>query len=141
MAKQDRSNVISGLQDAFGIIDDKDYDRLTTELLIIDKHKVARITSIKDYSPEKLVYDHYPEAYIVKQIAGRLASSHNAEFRAASVTLSEKMSEAARNGDANRIREIISACKSYENRFAGSATDSVAGEIAALFVIDEIRKL
>ena len=141
MTKSEKASILSGLKEAMKPESAGSEDRVMTEVVSIDHHRAARVTEIKELQPETLVYDHFPEANLVRLLAGKLNSSHNSESRAAAAMLTDKLAEAARAGDNNRIMEIIAACKEYEKRFNGSAIDSVTGEIAACYIAEEIRKL
>ena len=66
LEKQEKQVILAQLRGAF-IPEEKHESRLTTELLRIDNHNVARVTEIKDYPPEEQIYERYPDSISIRK--------------------------------------------------------------------------
>ena len=67
MNNKDRREILAQLQDTF-VPEEKRESRLTTEVLRIDNHNVARVTQIKDPPLEDQIYAKYPDTVSIKEM-------------------------------------------------------------------------
>ncbi|MBP5331145.1 MAG: hypothetical protein J6Y89_04780, partial [Lachnospiraceae bacterium] len=89
MKFRDRSEILAQLQDAF-VQEEKKESRVTTEVLRIDNHNVARVTQIRDPSLEEKLYAKYPEAVTIREMITILGSSDDSDIKQAGLRLQKK---------------------------------------------------
>ncbi len=139
---KDRAEILSQLSDAFEVSDGLGESRFETEVIRMEGHKVARITAIKDKTPEQLAYEKYPGAYAVRELITQLRNRpRDSKAHSSANRLRDAFVEAASFGDTRRIEDIILLCKSLEQKLYSARPGSVQDDITFCFIETQIDAL
>ncbi len=137
MKNQDRQEILSQLQDAF-FSEDKQDDRMTTEVLRIDNRNVARMTSIKERPTEDQLYTKYPNAVVVKEMITILNGYSERSIKEAGKKLQSKLVEASE--DADTIYKLIDLCRDYQSKYL-STLDTIKKQMVLYCFISDFGKM
>ncbi len=142
MKYRDRAEILSQLSDAFNISAELGESRLETEVVRMEGQKIARVTLIKDLSPEQKAYEKYPASFVVKDMIAHLRSRrYDAEAYRTATLLREAFVSAANVGDDERIQEIIETCKLLSQRLYGVQLGSTHDDMVFCFIENELSKI
>ncbi len=141
---QKQKQTMSALKEAFGIPakEGAKENRFKVETVNFDRHNIARLTDIRDDTPEHIIYTRYPESYSVKELSAILRNRRNSMSLDAANRLENAFILSAKENDDERVREICELCREWQTRFSGSAVKGAAhADMAAVYIIEEINKL
>lgn len=134
MKYKDRQEILTQLQDAF-IPEEKRESRLTTEVIRIDNHNVARVTEIKDLSVEEQLYAKYPDAVVIKEMITAMSKSTDSSVKKAGSRLREIFTEAFE--DPEKINKLVNLCREYETKYYSTA-DEIKKQLVLYCLASEI---
>ena len=137
MKYKDRSEILAQLQDAFGS-DERPEARLTTEVVRIDNHNVARVTQIKDPTIEEQLYAKYPDALSVKEMIGILESNPESNIKSTGLKLHRMLTGAF--SDEEAIQKLVKICRDYESKLY-STSDGVKKQLVLYCFVADLDKL
>ena len=135
MKNQDRQEILTQLQDAFGM-EEQRQSRITTEILRIDNHNVARVTQIKEPSIEEQLYAKYPEAVSVREMINILENNYEPHIKESGRRLRKMLIGAF--GDEAMIQKLVKACREYQTKFYGTP-DSIRKQLLLYYFVSEIE--
>ena len=135
--KQEKQEILAQLRGVF-IPEEKRESRLTTELLRIDNHNVARVTEIKDYPPEEQIYERYPDSISIKEMTMVLSGNSESSVKEAGTRLRKMFLDSLE--DIDRIREIATVCRDFETKYYSTA-DDIKKQLVLYCLISELDKM
>ena len=120
MNNKDRREILAQLQDTF-VPEEKRESRLTTEVLRIDNHNVARVTQIKDPPLEDQIYAKYPDTVSIKEMIMLLRGNSESSVKEAGGRLRKSFVDAF--DDEEMLMKIADICRDYESMYYSTADD------------------
>ena len=120
MNNKDRREILAQLQDTF-VPEEKRESRLTTEVLRIDNHNVARVTQIKDPPLEDQIYAKYPDTVSIKEMIMLLRGNSESSVKEAGGRLRKAFVDAF--DDEEMLMKIADICRDYESMYYSTADD------------------
>ncbi|MCR5324052.1 MAG: hypothetical protein K6E85_12360 [Lachnospiraceae bacterium] len=137
MKDKDRIEILVQLQDAF-IPEEKRESRLTTEVLRIDNHNVARVTEIKDPPLEEQLYAKYPDAIAIKEMIMILSGNNEKPVKEAGTRLRKKFVGAFE--DPEMIIKLAAVCRDAETKYY-STTDDIRKQLLLYRFVADVDKI
>ncbi|MCR5329774.1 MAG: hypothetical protein K6E62_01110 [Lachnospiraceae bacterium] len=120
MKNKDRQEILAQLSDAF-IPEEKRELRLTTEVVRMDNHNVARVTEIRELSGEEQLYAKYPEAVAVKEMITILSRDSDRSVQKGADRLRELLMGSAE--DPEKIDKLTAACRECQTKYYSTVDD------------------
>lgn len=139
MKYKDRADILEQLKDAFVPDNTVKESRVTTEVVRMDGHNVARVTNITQVSQGEEIYAKYPKSYVVKNLIGILKTVNMVDAVKACDKLEHTLFALAHKPD--ELDELLRICTECEQRIYGSPIGSTQREMVYYYIIDRILKL